>query len=196
VLCGGERVMPARDIPTLVGSSARFPRAPDDLSSARYRDVLAEVRAQYERFLSLMGRPATHIDTHHHAHRVQVVFEAIVELGREQGLPIRAVSPAMRAHLREHGLMTTDDFIDSFHGDGVSVELLKKVIGALRVNVSELMSHPGYVDDELRRESRYAQARERELAVMTDPAVRAAVRACGVRLIHYGDISRARARTS
>jgi predicted glycoside hydrolase/deacetylase ChbG (UPF0249 family) len=193
VLSGGAPLTLAGEVASLVTASGRFPVSPDELTSARPQDVRDEVRAQFERFIELMGRKPTHVDTHHHAHRVHIVFDAVVALCREQRLPLRAVSTAMRKHLRAAGLVTTDEFIDIFHGESVSVDLLKRIFSELRSDVSEIMTHPGYVDEELRRSSRYVEARERELSVLTDPEVQALPRATGVKLIHYGALSPGRA---
>jgi predicted glycoside hydrolase/deacetylase ChbG (UPF0249 family) len=54
--------------------------------------------------------------------------------------------------------------------------------------VTELSCHPGYADEALAISS-YTTQREGELRALCDPAVRAALVASGVRLIHYGALA-------
>jgi predicted glycoside hydrolase/deacetylase ChbG (UPF0249 family) len=53
---------------------------------------------------------------------------------------------------------------------------------------SEFVSHPGYVDDELRRWSTYLEQRECEREVLLSPQFRSAVATSGVHLAGYRDI--------
>jgi predicted glycoside hydrolase/deacetylase ChbG (UPF0249 family) len=50
------------------------------------------------------------------------------------------------------------------------------------------MCHPGYVDEAFTRESIYNRQRERELQILTDPAVREAIRAQGITLISFAEL--------
>ena len=55
---------------------------------------------------------------------------------------------------------------------------------------TELMCHPGYVDDDLVASATRLQAsRETELAILTDTAVRKSVASHGIRLINYSQIA-------
>jgi predicted glycoside hydrolase/deacetylase ChbG (UPF0249 family) len=47
------------------------------------------------------------------------------------------------------------------------------------------MCHPGRADERLKATSTYAENREREIEVLTDPAVRRMLKDAGVRLIGY-----------
>ena len=58
---------------------------------------------------------------------------------------------------------------------------------------SEFVTHPAYVDDDLRRWSTYLEPREEERRVLLDPKFRDALRASGVRLAGYRDIPLRRA---
>ena len=50
------------------------------------------------------------------------------------------------------------------------------------------MCHPGRSDAELRAASTYADEREREIAVLCDPAIRALLETRQVRLIGFGGL--------
>jgi hypothetical protein len=169
-----------------VDARGLLPAKPEGLAHADPAQVRAEVRAQVALFERLAGRPPTHLDSHHHAHRRPIVFEALAELARERGLPVRGASPDMIAALRAAGVCTPDAFIDDFFGAGARLERLLDILRGLPPGVSELMCHPARVDDELRAGSSYAEEREVELALLTGAEAREALRAAGVELLHFG----------
>jgi len=173
-LTGGPPVLPAERLPSLVDAAGRLPAKPENLDHPDPAEVMAEARAQFDRFLELVGRPPTHLDSHHHSHRQPVVLDAVVTLAREHGLPVRNASPEVAARLRSEGLATTDFFIERFFGEDARLEVLLEILAGLEPGTTEIMCHPAHVGDELRASSSYADARERELAVLTHPeAVRA-----------------------
>ena len=49
------------------------------------------------------------------------------------------------------------------------------------------MCRPGFVDEEFLRGGAYSRPREQEVAVLTSPEVREAVRANGIRLVTFRD---------
>ncbi len=187
-LTGGITALPADRVRTLVNSEGLLPPKPDGLGGAAADEVLAEARAQLDRFRRIMKRDPSHFDSHHHSHReVPAVLDALVALGRETGLPVRAASPMVAERLRREGVATTDRFVEEFFDETVTVEVLLKIIAAVE-GTTELMCHPAVVDEELRSTSSYAEPRTRELAVLTDRRVREAVERAGVQLIHFGQL--------
>jgi predicted glycoside hydrolase/deacetylase ChbG (UPF0249 family) len=183
---GGAPTLPPGQVPSLVDEEGRLPPRPERLAGADPGEVLAEVRSQVRRFRELTGRSPTHLDSHHHAHRLPVVLEAVVAVAREEGLPVRNASPAVRERLRAAGVATTDAFVERFFGDEARLDVLAEILGAIGPGVTELMCHPAKVDDELREGSSYVEDRERELAVLTDPEARRMVEAAGLCLVRFG----------
>jgi predicted glycoside hydrolase/deacetylase ChbG (UPF0249 family) len=57
-------------------------------------ELRAELRRQLERFVTLMGRAPSHLDSHHNVHRDRGLVEGFAELARSTGLPLRGHSPA------------------------------------------------------------------------------------------------------
>lgn len=188
-LTGGAAAAPPEQVPSLVGGRGQLPAGPQGLAGARPDHVLTEVRAQLRRFRQLMGRMPTHFDSHHHVHRLPVVFEALVTLAWETGLPVRNASAAVALTLRRENIPTTDRFMDAFYGEGVTLERLLAILVEVPLGTTELMCHPARVDAELRAGSSYSDARERELALLTDREVRQQVQALGIRLTHFGELS-------
>ncbi len=187
-LSGGAPLLGAARVPSLVGADGRFPAKPEGHAAPREDDALAEARAQFDRFVELFGRKPTHLDSHHHSHRLEPVFRAVTALAREHGLPVRNSGGDMGERLAAAGVRGNDHFVESFFGDGATLANLEAIVMALGAGTTELMCHPAVVDDELRSSSGYAAPRDRELAVLTDPAARQAVERAGVALVHFGQL--------
>jgi chitin disaccharide deacetylase len=184
-MTGGPTQLPAERVPSLVGKSGRTPSQPDGLTDADPAEVLAEARAQLERFRALMGREPTHFDSHHHSHRVPQVFAAVVALARETGRPVRLAGDDMRPLLTREGIAVTDRFDEGFFGETATVTTLLAILRALPDGTTELMCHPAVVDQELLATSGYAAPRARELQALTSEAARAAVREAGIELVSF-----------
>lgn len=193
-LSGGAPLLPAESLPSLVDAHGQLPRRPDQrLACADPSEVRSEVRAQLERFRELTGRLPTHLDSHHHAHRLPVVLDALGELACEHRLPVRAASPRVAAELRRAGIASTDAFVEDFYDEAATPETLRRILEELPRGVTELMCHPGRVDAELRSTSAYVEAREREIEVLTAEDTRRWVQELGIRLVHFGDLAKLRA---
>ncbi|MGH2491845.1 MAG: carbohydrate deacetylase [Candidatus Limnocylindria bacterium] len=154
-------------------------------------EALDEFRAQHERARELLGREPTHLDTHHWVHDHPALEWAIGELARETGAAARIHSDAQRDRLRARGVRTPDHFARDFQYEGkVGVEPLLELLErrAERSGVTELMCHPGEADETLAKRSGYARERPKELATLTDPRVRTAVRDLGITLATFADV--------
>ena len=188
-LSGGVPSLPPEHLRSLVDTKGMLPAKPEGLAAADPAEVLAEVRAQLKLFREIMGRDPTHFDSHHHSHReVPAVFDAILTLAWETGLPVRNVSPAMAERLRREGVPTPDHFVEDFYAEGATLNDLIGIVEDLPAGTSEIMCHPAVVDEELRSSSGYSDVRARELDVLTHGAVRQALQRSGVRLITFGQL--------
>jgi predicted glycoside hydrolase/deacetylase ChbG (UPF0249 family) len=148
-------------------------------------EIRAEIEHQLARFEVLTGRPPTHLDSHHHSHRHPVVLEVMIDVARARGLPVRSSSAEIRRRLHESGVPTTDCFVGRFYGDSATLDVLLEVLHGVGPGSTELMCHPGRVDDELRAGSTYVFERERELAALCDPAARDLAVSLGLRLARF-----------
>jgi chitin disaccharide deacetylase len=146
--------------------------------------VRSELVRQLQVFEELLGRPPTHIDSHHHIHRKPQIAPIAQGLATPVGVP-----------LRESGQVS---FIGGFYGqwewgvtdlEHVSPEFL---IWILRNEVeegwTEVGCHPGYVSGDFT--SAYLTEREVELATLVDPHVREEIDKLGIRLASYADLRR------
>jgi predicted glycoside hydrolase/deacetylase ChbG (UPF0249 family) len=75
-------------------------------------------------------------------------------------------------------------------GPGLDAAGLATLVSGLPPGSTELMCHPGYGDAALAALDPVAARREREVALLTNPALRAAIDAAGVRLIRLADLAR------
>ncbi|HEY5731996.1 MAG TPA: ChbG/HpnK family deacetylase, partial [Anaerolineales bacterium] len=160
-------------------------------------EVKAEWRFQIERFVQTTGHNPTHLDSHHHSSFFSAeLFRGMLELAEEYECAIRYpytsvysdIEEASRhaPHLlKEFDLRHPDVFISDFYDDGATQDALLVIIRSLGDGVSELMCHPGYVDDAFVNESIYNHQRERELKILTDPAVKQAIQASNIELITF-----------
>jgi len=187
-LTGGRPLLPPERVASLVDGEGRFPAKPEDLVGAHRNEVMAEVESQFERFRDLTGRLPTHLDSHHHAHRLPVVGDALVNLAGRYGLPVRNASAEVAERLRREGVATTDIFVEEFFGNEARLETLLKILVRLDAGVTELMCHPARVDEALRLDSSYVDEREQELAALTHPEAIRAIRQEGIVLTHFGEL--------
>jgi chitin disaccharide deacetylase len=182
----GKPVTRAR---SLVDGSGAFVRDPRRAAAgADAREVRAEAEAQIERFEKLVGRPPTHIDTHHHVGLYAPVRDVVLDVARALRVPVRSQDGAARTRARSAGLRTTDHFFGESGPDAYwSAARTLAHLRALPPGVSEFMCHPGRFDDDLGY-SRYGRQREVEMTGLGTPAARAAATALGIELRHFGQL--------
>lgn len=93
--------------------------------------------------------------------------------------------------VRRAGFRTPDRQVTGLHGSRAGnflPHIWQAVVRYLPAGTSEMVCHPGYPDDTLRRHATYVDQRPRELAILTSPELRDAVAANGVELISYYDL--------
>lgn len=173
----------------------------EHLSRLQIEEVKAEWHAQVEAFIRASGRKPTHLDSHHHSSFFAPnLFRAMLELAKEYHCAIRfpftdQVSEELKETARyapdlitEFNPRRPNHFVVDFYDEGATREALLGIINNLSDGTTEIMCHVGYVDDAFANESIYNQQRNRELAILTDPSVKAAIQANGIELITFADL--------
>jgi predicted glycoside hydrolase/deacetylase ChbG (UPF0249 family) len=151
------------------------------------RAVAAELARQLGRFEELVGRPPTHLDSHHHVHLAARAMAPFVAAATPLGIPVR----------RDGSVR----FVGGFYGqwepgvtdlEHVSVAALEGILHdeVAEQGWTEIGCHPGHVTPQLR--SAYATERETEVRTLTDPRVPAAIAELGIELGSYADFARQR----
>ena len=200
-LTEGAPVSPPADLPSLVGPDGRFRPFPGQLrriagGGARLDELERELRAQFELFVA-RGRLPTHVDGHLHVHAYPRILPLVLRLMGEYGvramrspilaawLPARRAQRVARAEARRLSgqpvvvadrLLDCARFLPLADPAGSLAEAVASVEG-----VVELMAHPAWNRGERRGAA--------EVALLTDPRLRAALDRRGVRLVHYGELA-------
>jgi chitin disaccharide deacetylase len=131
-----------------------------------------ELERQLAHFHELVGRPPTHVDSHHHVHRDSRLVDVFEALGERHALPLRDRT------VRHCGL---------FYGSkAIGVERLLELLEGLDDGDTELACHPGYADG---LHSRYTQEREQEVRTLTDPRVRTRLGELDIELIGWRNVA-------
>jgi predicted glycoside hydrolase/deacetylase ChbG (UPF0249 family) len=144
--------------------------------------IRAELSRQLEAFERLMGRPPTHLDSHHHVHRRAEVAPIARELAAGLDLPLR----------EEGGVRYVGGFYGQWEWEVTDLEHVSPdfLIWILRNEVeegwTEIACHPGFVSGDFT--STYSGEREVEVETLTDPRVRAEIEALGIRLATYAEL--------
>ena len=191
-LTWGRPMSPAAAVGSLIDGEGRFGR---DLAALRERarpdEVRRECEAQIEAFARRFGRMPTHLDSHHHVHRLPRVMDAVVDVVLAARVPLRSQDPGFREGLRRRGIVTTDAFVGDAQAEPYwTSERLLDQLATLPLGVTELMCHPGIFDEALAY-SRYGRQREVELAALCDAEARATVERLDIRLCDFGALAAA-----
>lgn len=132
-------------------------------------DIHRELEAQIKRFVEAAGRLPTHLDSHYHAaYRYPAAVDALCELAARYGLPIR--NPGFTINTSRSVPTHPTHFFGVEH-DKTTVDSLIDLLRQLPDGVSELMVHPGYVDDVLAHADNFTHGREAEIQLLSTPAV-------------------------
>jgi len=169
-----------------VGLHVDVRHALSESAAASSRRLREELHKQFGRFEELMGRPPTHLDSHHNLHRDPRALPHFLEVAREHDLPLREHS-RVRYFAKFYGQWGGET-----HLEHISAENLARMLATdIEDGITELSCHPGYVDQDLA--TGYAAEREAELRALCDAAVRHALAALSIQLVSYHDLGRLQA---
>ncbi len=181
----------------------------------RSSEIAAEAAAQIA-LLQARGLILTHIDTHKHLHMFPAVSRPLLRAARAAGIravrnpfepawstratsaaPIlrrvevrmlRKLEPGFRRIVAEEGFSTTDGALGVLATGTLDEETLQRLIGNIPAGTWELVTHPGYNDNDLAKvHTRLRQSRETERQ-----ALPAAGRIEGLELISFAQLLKER----
>jgi len=204
VLTMGKPLSNPKDVPSIVdanGSHLKYTPFLENVPNLNMNEVKAEWHLQIERFIKAAGRKPTHLDSHHHSsYWSPALFRGMLELAKEFGCPIRfpfteegmselaLTRTDMPALMKEFNPKHPDRFVSSFYDDGATQDEILRLINEASDGITEIMCHPGYVDEAFAKESVYNFQRERELKILTDPSIKQAIQAKGIELITFAEL--------
>ena len=179
----------------------------------RAEDVRRECDAQLSA-LADAGVTPTHLDSHRHAHVLPGILPAVTASAYEAGLhwvrrpldrPTGRTPGASTKMLMLHaawrrGLLGVDRahlplLARAPHFRGIALQgapdveaRLLALIDRVPAGVTEIMLHPGYDDATLAAQDPYRHEREREVAALRSPALRARLARDDVRLVSFAQL--------
>lgn len=166
VLTWGKPVS-QRSVSSLIDENGRFKYRSNyvETEPPNLDEVKKEWTAQIEAFLAT-GLTLHHIDSHHHIHGWEPLKQIIISLAETYSVPVRYVES-----LKEYpNLLLTDALWFEFYEDGVNRDIFSK-LNRLDVSSVEVMTHPSFVDNDLKDVSSYTEKRKEELDILTNLSV-------------------------
>ena len=210
VLTMGTPISAPEAVPSIVdknGNHLKYDAFIANIPNLNMDEVKTEWRAQIEAFIEAASRKPDHLDSHHHSSFfTPELFRGMLELAKEYECPIRnpiahgdnptagmpAVADPMSDHaprlMKEFNARSTDTIFVDFYDEGATSEELLDILSNVADGTTEVMCHPGYVDEAFAKESVYNFQRERELKILTDPAIQQAIQANGIELITFAEL--------
>lgn len=177
----------SKNVNTLIDDKGNFLKYDKMADAACIEDVRKEFRCQFEKFLSF-GIVPTHIDTHHHVHSMDSIFEVVAELAEEYNVPVRYIEAIGKE--KYGNIKTTTKLIDNFYNlPMIEPKMLIKILeDNIKVDTLEIMCHPGYLDSKILSSSSYAYPRVKELETLTHTDVIKFISEKNIQLINFRDI--------
>ena len=150
-------------------------------------EVYAEWKAQMEKFIDMMGKKPTHIDSHHHVHLRDNLYPIAKRLAKEYDLPMR---------LRPETDKTDYDYeialmLPGFYDDTATVEYVtENTFGIWDHEIIEIMCHPAFIDQRLIDISSYCKERANEMKVVRDKRLKQWIKEHDIELITFADLKK------
>ncbi len=148
--------------------------------------MVLEIEAQYQRYLELTGEKPHYFEAH--AVKSENLNNALELIAKKYDLPYLPSSHAPTGIRFKDVIFIVR--MESMKLDYDPVESLKRAVLS-QYNNSEcpmFICHPGYIDDYLMDHSSLVTPRPKEVAMLTDPAMKAWLDEHHVQLITYSDI--------
>jgi predicted glycoside hydrolase/deacetylase ChbG (UPF0249 family) len=175
--------------------------------------IEAEVTAQIHK-LQAAGIHVSHVDSHKHTHMFPAVLKGVLRAAHNCGIRamrnpfeplvfatlrnwkrqfqlklMQSFRARFRAMLADAGVITPDGCVGIAATGGLSVETFQSLLRNLPEGTWEFVSHPGYNDAELDGvKTRLRHSRDKELGILTSPAVREIMATKAIQLISYREL--------
>jgi hopanoid biosynthesis associated protein HpnK len=175
--------------------------------------IAAEVTTQIKK-VQATGIKVTHLDSHKHTHMFPAVLRGVLRAAKICGIRamrnpfeplvfasfrhwkrqfqlklLQNLRARFRVMLAEAGVSTPDGCVGIAATGGLRENTFAMLIQNLPEGTWEFVSHPGYSDADLDKvRTRLRGSRDRELAILTSPAVRELIQREGIQLISYREL--------
>ncbi len=150
-------------------------------------ELYDEWKAQIEKFIAMMGKKPTHIDSHHHVHLLDNLYPVARRLAKEYDLPMRLRPETDKTDYEwEQALMLPGFYEET----AVPAYVMENTFGIWDHEFIEIMCHPAFIDQRLIDNSSYCMQRARELQTMRDPELKQWIKDHGIELITFADLKK------
>ena len=150
--------------------------------------IEAELRAQLESLLK-WGYNITHVDSHHHVHRIPKVMKIMSKICREYSLAMRVVPAQKKMPEFLPDIKTTESFAWDFYDKKAELDTLEKILQReINYKSLEICTHPAFIDSHLKNYSNYVDGRIKELDILTSEKTKKLISEYKIELISYGDL--------
>lgn len=191
VICAGRPLTDARLIPSITNSDGTFRSSTDyRRASTDFVDldeVVLEIEAQYQRFVTLVGRKPDYFEGHAVVSANFVKGLAIVAERHQLNFLRFALGPDSPSVLFKDNRLHV--FMESMGANYDPYRTLKR---AARAHYDEgyamMICHPGYLDHYLLTHSSLTTPRTQEVAMLTDPQMRHWLSQHQVTLMKYSEL--------
>lgn len=191
-----EPVLDKSMVNSIVDENGKFFRKPNLIpKNYEKEEVKAEFKAQIEKFLAT-GLKLNHLDSHHAISILDAeVFDIVLDLGREYNVPIRredivARDAAIKGKFLAAGAKGADFLCADFSSLAIREEYVMSILENYKEidSIYESAGHPGFVDDELRAITSFAEERQSDLDVFMSKKIMDYIKKNGIELISYSDL--------
>lgn len=152
------------DVPSLVDEKGNFKSLSmlTEKMDIDLKELEREWTAQIGRFVQAGLKP-NHLDSHHHVHGMKELYPVVKLLSEKYELPVRKTAEPF--NLTSY----SDIFLDDFYGEQINVNYFKELENKWKDSdyTIEIMTHPGYLDEEVLKGSSYNVQRTKETKILT-----------------------------
>lgn len=175
------------EIKSIVDSNGYFYKNPNAIPTPyNYIEIEKELKEQIKKFLKT-GLGLDHLDVHHGFNTIdKKIFEIIINLAEKYKIPLRRNTDKFQ-NIKEKTVIMTEHFSKEFYSENATEEAMKEIIKKYKDSEGtlEIMTHPGFIDEELINISSYNYNRKKELDVLTSEEMKKFLRDNNVNLISY-----------
>lgn len=127
------------------------------LKNGKEEDFYREIELQLEKFIELVGKRPTHLDTHHHIHlKNETALNAVKKISEKYNLKYR----------------TQEILMEEFYSNNANKEFLLSKLESEKRELTEIMCHPGFYDLYLNMISTYNLKRVEELEILLEEEIK------------------------
>lgn len=180
------------EVKSIVDSNGFFYKNPNIIPTPyNYIEIEKELNEQIKKFLKT-GLGLDHLDVHHGFNTIdKKIFEIILDLAEKYKIPLRRSTDKFE-NIKKKAVMMTQYFNKEFYSENANEDALKDILNKYKDSkcTLEIMTHPGFVDEDLKNISSYNINRKKELEVLTSDEIKKILINNDIKLINYKLLSK------